>query len=95
MRMVVNWQVWQGQRAELSAYLRDANGPMSPGADVKINVTRYPDGRHVIAEYTAVIGERGELKWEIPLGSRIYPGLYHVKAARGDEVIALGLLEVV
>lgn len=95
MRLVVNWQVWQGQKAQLTAYLRNENGPLPNTADVDIEVTRYPVGSHVIASYVGVIGDRGELSWEIPVGSKLYPGIYHVKALHDDEVVALGLLEVV
>lgn len=95
MRQQIQAQAFRRFDVPCHAYLRDDQGAL-PSPDTDVTVEAVPYRGQVVAEgWPASIDERGRLEWTVPAGSKLQRELYQLRVRAGNQLLGLGLLEVV
>lgn len=94
MRMQIQAQAFRRFDVSCGAHLRDEHGPLASGASLTVEAIPYR-GQVVAESWPASLDGRGRLEWTVPAGSKLRRELYQLRVRGGDQLLGLGLLEVV
>ena len=95
MRQKIQAQAFRRFDVPCHAYLRDDVGPLpTPAAELQVEAIPYT-GQAVVESWPASIAEHGRLEWTVPTESKLHRELYQLRVRAGNQLLGLGLLEVV